>query len=505
VGVITWLMFFPQEQSPSSISKQNAPEPVIPAIVPSVAPSILSEIELSEPVARLVLSKEKIIENEEEIKAVDVSEKRFAIGDQAVINDSQILFRLHGSNTIGETLAPVLVKAYLQTMDIDEIKTVTGANPVEQTMIGHLASQGNVSVELAAHGSSTGFKSLDNEQADIAMSSRKITLEELQQLATKYGMLTAMMSEYVIGLDGLAIIVHPENPISELTITQISHLFSGEMTDWTMVGGQPGPIHVYARDHQSGTWDTFQSFVLASNDVVLSESVLRFESSSELSDQVSADRYSIGFIGLPYVRDAKLLAVAQSSNTTSIFPTDFTISTEDYALSRRLFMYIPQNADKQIRDFINFTLSTEGQDIVQQHGFVSQNVYAQKPLQSTTNYPKEYLTYTQNAKRLSLSLRFDSASNTLENKAKRDLERIVKFLLKNKDRKIYLFGFTDSSGLRAVNLILSQQRVNLVKQALIARGIHPAMSVGFGEAIPIASNETVFGRYKNRRVEIWID
>lgn len=251
-------------------------------------------------------------------------------------------------------------------------------------------------------------------------------------------------------------------------------MFSGEISDWSALGGNSESVNVYAREKNSGTWDTFKSLVLKPNKASLSSAALRFESSSKLSDKVSIDPGGIGFIALPYVRYSKLLAISEGDNTMPIVPTAFTIGTEDYPLSRRLYLYAPQQASVDVKSFVEFVHSKEGQDVVEKHGFVSQNIYAIKPFQDKS-YPQEYLELTANAQRLSLN------------------------------HRVYVFGFTDSIGNTKQNLDLSQYRVKTIEQALNARGIFPAISKGLGEAISIASNKTAYGRYKNRRVEVWIE
>ena len=425
----------------------------------------------------------------------------------ASMNISQIpqkLFNIHGSNTVGEVLAPSLLDAYMVMQGASDTRIVVGDSALDrEIMIQQSDSTLNV-IGLASHGSSTGFKALMDDKADIAMSSRKIKHSEVEQLMAEYGDLSSPNSEHIIGLDGLAIIVNPNNPISALTTQQIAQLFSGEVTDWQDLGGSSGQVSVYARASNSGTWDTFKSLVLKPNKTELVETAQRFESSSELSDMVAADAGGIGFIALPYVRYAKLLAVSEGTNTMPIVPTAFTIGTEDYPLSRRLYLYLPQNADNQVKSFVEFVHTQAGQDVVEKHGFVSQNIFASSP-HHDKSYPWAYRNLTKSAQRLSLNFRFNSASNTLDNKANRDLNRVVDYIFQNKGRRVLLFGFTDSTGDSEKNLALSQQRVETIEMALNARGVYPAVSRGFGEAIPIASNSTAHGRYKNRRVEIWIE
>jgi len=415
------------------------------------------------------------------------------------------LFRMHGSNTIGEALAPSLLDHFMVSEGATGTQIITNEeSPLDRQILVHNSDGSQGVVELAAHGSSTGFKALLEEKADIAMASRKIKDSEVLQLVSRYGDLSSSASENIIGLDGLAIIVNPENPINSLSTKQIAQLFSGEITDWSALGGYSGKVHVYARESNSGTWDTFKSLVLKPNKTKLVETAHRYESSSELSDHVATDTGGIGFIALPYVRHSKLLAVSEGEGTLPIVPTPFTIGTEDYPLSRRLYLYMPQTANNEIKSFVEFVHSKAGQDVVEEHGFVSQNVFATTPYQDPS-YPWKYRELTKDAQRLSLNFRFNSASNELDNKANRDLNRVVDYIFQNKVRRVLLFGFTDSTGYTGQNLALSQERVEAIAKALNARGVYPSVVEGMGEAIPIAANNTPYGRYKNRRVEIWVE
>jgi phosphate transport system substrate-binding protein len=119
-----------------------------------------------------------------------------------------------------------------------------------------------VVIEVAAHGSSTGFTALKTASADLAASSRPIKDSELLDLEA-LGDLKSAEAEQVIAIDGLAIILHPRNPLKQLDTEQLARIFSGEVKTWEDLGGHGGSIHLYARDDQSGTYDTFKELVLA--------------------------------------------------------------------------------------------------------------------------------------------------------------------------------------------------------------------------------------------------
>lgn len=419
--------------------------------------------------------------------------------------DSDVILRIHGSNTVGEQLTPALVEAFLRSSGAPEVAKHAGSAQVEKSLVGALPDRKRpVAIEVHAHGSGTAFSDLAAGSTDMGQSSRRIKTEEVDALRERHGDLSRPGSEHVVALDGLAIITHPGNPVTRLSVDEVAKIFAGKIRDWAEVGGKAGPIGLYARDDVSGTWDTFKHLVLAPGKHELDAAAKRFESSSELSDAVSRDPQGIGFIGLPYVRRSKLLAVSAVESGIALVPTPFTVATEDYPLSRRLYFYTPSTSDNEtMRRFVDFALSEQGQDIVRTVGFVSQNITLEKPAQDATA-PEGYRTVTAGAERLSLNLRFEAGHEDLDAKALRDLDRLVSFLTKHAGREMLLLGFTDDRGQEDSNVRLSRRRAEVAAEALQARGVFPREVLGFGEASPVASNGSEEGRNRNRRVEVWV-
>lgn len=422
----------------------------------------------------------------------------------ASASSGTLVLRLSGSNTIGATLGPALAEGFLQQLGATGVKTVRGDKEDEVRVEGILPGQSSAKmIEIHAHGSATAFQDLGQSLCDVGMSSRKIKPEEASGLGA-LGDMTSPASEHVVGLDGLAVIVSKGNAIGSLTKDQIGRIFAGEVTDWKQLGAPGGAINVYARDDKSGTYDTFKTLVLGSKKLVAS--ARRFEDSRELSDDVAKDPNGIGFIGLPYVRDAKAVAVSENG-TRPFLPNRFTVSTEDYPLSRRLFLYTSANPTNDLaRKFVDFALSPPGQEIVDKTGFVGQNVAPTQGASIPGNAPARYKQLTTGATRLSLDFRFRTGSSELDNKALADLDRVVTFLgdLHYSGQNILLFGFADSIGVGQVNDVLSKNRADAVAQQFEQRGVNPSAVVGLGSQLPVASNDTPDGREKNRRVEIWL-
>jgi len=416
--------------------------------------------------------------------------------------EAEVALRLHGSNTIGENLAPKLLEAYLRINGVTQMMWLAGRKPGEREL-QYIQNENIYAIQLHAHGSSTGFKDLLNGDADIGLSSRKIKPEEKSALMPTLGNLTLNGKEYVIGLDGIAIIVNKDNRLSSVTNEQLAKIFSGEIVNWNQIGGENLEINLYARDKNSGTWDTFNSLVLKANGKQLKQMSERIESSAKLAELVTNDIAGIGFIGLPYVNDNKALAISSTENSALIYPTAFTVSTEDYSLSRRLYMYVPNNDNEMAQAFSQFVISEKGQNIVENADFVSQNIKREVAYR-ITNAPFNYNDYADIANRLSVSFRFESGSNTFDNKAKRDIKRLVDYLSLHNGRRVILMGFSDSTGSSEVNLALSLERASKLAQELNAYGISITAVEGFGAELPVASNENARGRSKNRRVEVWV-
>lgn len=429
--------------------------------------------------------------------------------EQTLTSQPTTILRLHGSNTVGAQLAPALVKAFLQARPGNprvEIKRGTHPNEsfVESTT-GHKIER----VEIQAHGSSTGFKDMGNILCDIAMASRPIKKSEASQLLENWGNMNSNANEHVIALDGIAVIVNAANPLTHLSIAKLQQIFSGQITDWHMLGGAPGPIHVYARDDNSGTYDTFKSIILGKKNPLV-PSAKRFESNPELSDSVAGDLQGIGFTSLPNIRRSKPLAISDEG-TTPILPTFFTVATEDYPISRRLYLYSASVPDKPvIGEFLEFVQSPKGQEVVAQVGNIDLNIRPFPASRIATNsvvHPEslsDYFDAVEHGRRLSLNFRFRSGEAGLDSRAYRDLDRMVTFLKKRPDYSIALAGFTDNDGDYAGNRELARYRAETVASQLGVRGVVVDTILTGGEELPVASNQTSAGREKNRRVEVWL-
>lgn len=432
-------------------------------------------------------------------------------------NESTVL-RIHGSNTIGAKLMPKIVEDYLIYKGAVGVHRVKGAKPQEESIQFKMSNGDDkiYKVEIHSHGSSTAFKDLKSGDCDLGMASRKITEDEVTSLkSVGLGDLSTPESEITIALDGVAVIVNNQNPINNLTIEQISDIFSGKITDWAQIGANQGKIKVFSRDEKSGTYDTFKSLVLNGKELV--KDAERFENSQKLSDKVSEDINAIGFIGFAYIGNSKPVAIAHTGGQP-MFPSTFSVSTEEYPLSRRLYIYCPENTkNPYAKELIDYALDEAGQSIINKFDLVSLNIEVEdnynKPLNGEFQNQDLQQKYNHlNSKavgRLSLNFMFKSGSYELDNKSTQDMKRLVNFLNRSKyiEYNVVLVGYTDNIGDYNKNIELSIERALCVKRSLteLNNALENRLDVlGMGSESPISSNDTPEGRERNRRVEVYL-
>lgn len=409
---------------------------------------------------------------------------------------------IHGSNTIGASLGPMLLSGFLEQRTGATVTSHAG-NEDNERILTVQGADSTLSVRVAAHGSSTGFRALADGTADIWASSRPAKPSEIDAMAPDAD-LSSLHSEHVVAIDGLAILVHASNPLDRISIDDLGKVFAGQITNWSALGGPNRPIHLYARDNQSGTWDTFKSLVLGRT-YTLATSAFRYESNDQLSDDVARDRDAIGFTGLASVRNAKLLAVSDG-NAPALKPNQLTVASEDYPLARRLYLYTRGgNNAPLVNDFIEFAQGPEGQDIVARSGFISQNPIAIEP-EYDASVPATFKVLTEHFQRLSVNFRFAEGHTRLDNKAQRDLQRITDYLQREGlgGSDLLLIGFADQQNNDLRAQMISELRALSVSRALREAGTHVRAYTGYGHYMPVGSAGGQRGAQRNGRVEVWV-
>ncbi len=229
----------------------------------------------------------------------------------------------------------------------------------------------DIRISVSGGGSGTGFAALINGTTDIANASRKIKDEETQS-AQKNGI---EPHEIEIARDAIGVIVNPNNPVQQLTLQQISDIYSGKITNWKDVGGEDRPIVLLSRETNSGTHVYFLEQVVrlgSSKDKTLfSQDTLLLPSSEGIMAEVRQNPNAIGYDGLGYITpDVKTLAIAPKDGGEHVKPSAETVNNGTYPIARPLFMYTNGEPAGDVKDYLDWILSPDGQQIVSQLGFV---------------------------------------------------------------------------------------------------------------------------------------
>ncbi len=228
-----------------------------------------------------------------------------------------------------------------------------------------------VRISVTGGGTGTGVASLINGTVDIANASRQIKAEEVEE-ARNQGI---EPQEHVIARDAIAVIVHIENPISQLTMEQVSRIFRGRYNNWKELGGEDRPIVRVSRETNSGTHVYFLESVIRLGDKdskdIFSADTLLLPSSEGIISEVSDNPNAIGYDGLGYVtEDVKVIGIAVNEGDEYILPSADTVNAGTYPISRDLYMYTDSEISPAVQAYLDWISSSEAQKIVTELGFV---------------------------------------------------------------------------------------------------------------------------------------
>ncbi|NIM94168.1 MAG: phosphate ABC transporter substrate-binding protein PstS family protein [Anaerolineales bacterium] len=229
----------------------------------------------------------------------------------------------------------------------------------------------DVSIGVTGGGSGTGIAALINGTTNIANASRKIKQEEVDE-AESNGITPV---EITVAQDAIAVIVHLDNPVDNLTIDQISDIYSGKINNWSEVGGEDRPIVRLSRETNSGTHVFFLETVIRKGDkndtTAFSADTLLLPSSEIITAEIRANPNAIGYDGLGYVtEDVKMIGIGVNPEGPFVIPSTQAVINDEYPIARRLFMYTAGEPQDEVLNYVNWILGPEGQSIVPQLGFV---------------------------------------------------------------------------------------------------------------------------------------
>jgi phosphate transport system substrate-binding protein len=228
----------------------------------------------------------------------------------------------------------------------------------------YMAKHPDVTVQVTGGGSGVGLSALINGTTDIANSSRPIKNSEIDKLKARFN---ALSYETKAAKDGITLYLNESNPVSEMSIDQIRAIYLGETTNWKDVGGPDAKIILYGRENSSGTYVYFRDNVLSGKDY--SPAMQSLPGTAAVVNAIAKDKLGIGYGGAAYAKGIKILKVKKDANSPAYEPTPETIKQNQYPVTRYLFMYTRAKPTGDMKDFIDWTLSDEGQSIVTKVGY----------------------------------------------------------------------------------------------------------------------------------------
>lgn len=214
-------------------------------------------------------------------------------------------------------------------------------------------------IAVTGGGSGTGIASLISGTCDIAACSRNMKEKEIETARTK----GIEPKEFIVALDGIAVVVNPKNPISKLTITQLADIFTRKIKNWKELGGDDAPIVLLSREVNSGTHVYFKEHILQNSE--FAETALLMPSSQSIADEVAQNSNTIGYYGIGYISPQQKAVAVED-----VEPSIESVTSGKYPISRPLFMYTNGEPTGFVKDLIDFILSEEGQKIVLEQDFV---------------------------------------------------------------------------------------------------------------------------------------
>jgi len=228
----------------------------------------------------------------------------------------------------------------------------------------YMAAHPGSIIQVTGGGSGTGIAALINGTTDICQSSRPMKDKERNQIQERFGM---PPHEIVVAKDGITIYVHEANPMRELTIAQIKSVYSGEITNWSQLGGAVARISIYGRENSSGTYEYFKQHVLDGGD--FAPGVLTLPGTAAVVNAVAQDPNGIGYGGAAYAKGVREVGVKKTDAGPAVMPTEDAVKGGSYPIARDLYFYTRKAPEAGMKEFVEFALSDSGQAVVAEVGY----------------------------------------------------------------------------------------------------------------------------------------
>ncbi|GHG82704.1 substrate-binding domain-containing protein [Pseudodonghicola xiamenensis] len=435
---------------------------------------------------------------------------------------------LSGSSTMADVLLPALIEGFALRNGWRATRETRGPRDFDYKL-----SRGDNGARMAVFNfrvsnTDEGFADLLANEADLVLALREIRPDERQR-AFEAGMgdMTDRNRSKVLALDAMVPVVAPGNPLRQISTSDLARIFAGEILSWADLGGPDAPIALHLPEAGSGLLQAMEDRLLRPAGLTLTEGVARHARSGDLARAVVADPFAIGIASFAETGMARVLPLTGACGF-SLAANRRSIKTEDYPLVAPMFLYMPaRRLPKVAREFLLYVQSPAAQIVIRRAGFVDQaperitvdaqgdrlaNAIASAGAEVPLEELQRMITTLRPLTRLSTSFRFETGSTRPDAQSRANIDQLARALeIGAFDAQRLLFvGFSDGDGPAEGNRAIALKRAEAVRDAVLvaAKTVDlDRVEIGveaFGEALPMACDDSDWGRQVNRRVEVWL-
>ncbi|MEB8388891.1 phosphate ABC transporter substrate-binding/OmpA family protein [Rhodobacteraceae bacterium KMM 6894] len=435
---------------------------------------------------------------------------------------------LSGAPTIGRVLMPALIEAFALRQGLDLSRENKSDTQFSYILADREADEVRGLFRFRLTNTDEGFADLLAGEADMAMSLREVTRDEAKRgREAGLGDLRQAARGRVLALDALVPLVSVGNPVTAITTPELAQVLSGEIRNWVGLGGPDAPIAVHLHDPATGLGQSTAERMLIKNARAFVPDAVNHLDGESLTQAVSRDPFALGVgsrseMGLTFELSLK------GACGFAMLASRRAVKTEDYPLTAPMFLYTPaRRMPKLVREFLAFTREPAAQLVIRRAGFVDQlpeeiaindqgDRFANAILRAGGEVPLEDLQRMVQAlsplKRLTTTFRFEAGSARLDAQSRSNVAGLARALESGfyDGRRLVFVGFSDGEGPAQTNRKIALRRAAAVRDAVVRTAETAQLNLlsleidAFGEAMPMACDDSEWGRRANRRVEIWV-
>ncbi len=435
---------------------------------------------------------------------------------------------LSGAPTIGRVLMPALIEAFALRQGLELTRQNTSDIATTYTLSDADSGQPRGRFHVRQTNTDEGFADLLAGEAEMVMSLREVTRNEaIRGREVGLGDLRDARRSRVLALDALVPLVSAGNPVTTITTPQLAKVLSGEIADWVELGGADAPIAVHLHDPDTGLGQATERQMLTGGAEVFVPDAIRHASGESLSQAVAQDPFALG-IGSRSEKGLTFELALTGACGFAMQATRRAVKTEDYPLTAPMFLYLPAHRlPKLVREFLVFTREPAAHLVIRRAGFVDQlpeeieidaqgDRFANAVLRAGEDVKladlQRMVQVLRPLKRLTTTFRFEPGSIRLDPQSRSNVDSLARALESGfyDGRQLVFVGFSDGEGPAAANRTIALRRADAVRNAVVNAAETAQLNrlkldvETFGEAMPMACDDSEWGRRANRRVEVWM-